>query len=125
MNRPAEKPKATIPKPRPIIRISSATGGTSVGTSSVAEEEIQVVDDPTQLLSVARVEKAKDKVVRKSKSATSVGVTGFSSATYADRESGKIAMRELEVRLKNWSGEAWRIGEEVRELREFIYKDYA
>ena len=33
----------------------------------------------------------------------------------------KVAMCELEVHLKNWSMEGWKIGEDIRELRGLLY----
>ena len=109
-----EKPK--VPKPRPVIKISSAKVGTSVGTSAAVEEEIVVVDKPTQGLLVGN-----DKGVRKVKSSSSVGSKSVEVAAYADHDTGKIAMRELEVRLKDWSLAGWKIGEDIRELRGLLY----
>ena len=75
-----------------------------------------VVDKPTQGLLVGN-----DKGVRKVKSSSSVGSKSVEVAAYADHDTGRIAMRELEVRLKDWSLAGWKIGEDIRELRGLLY----
>jgi hypothetical protein len=75
-----------------------------------------IVDKPTQGLSVGN-----DKSVRKVKSSSSVGSKSVGAAAYADHDTGRIAMRELEVRLKDWSLAGWKIGEDIRELRGLLY----
>jgi hypothetical protein len=113
-----EKPK--VPRPKPIIKVMSATSGMSVGTSAAAEEEIVVVDKPTQGLSVGN-----DKGVRKVKSSPSVGGKTVGASAYADHNTGKVALHELEVRIKGWSMEGWKIGEDIRELCALLYGDGA
>jgi hypothetical protein len=117
----ADKPKVITPKLKPIILVSKASDDASAGTSAAAEEEIVVLDDSTRTLSVAGTSKG----VRKTKSAANMGIHPFSAETYTNRENGKNAMREIESRIKEWSAMGWRIGEEMRELREFIYGDFA
>jgi hypothetical protein len=91
-------------------------GGTSVGMSAAAEEEIVVVDKPMQGLSVGN-----DKGVRKVKSSSSMGSKLVGAPAYADHDTGKVVMRELEVRLKNWAMEGWKISEDIRELCTLLY----
>jgi hypothetical protein len=117
----ADKPKVITPKLKPIILVSKVSDGASAGTSAAAEEEIVVLDDSTRTLSVAGTSKG----VRKTKSAANMGIHPFSAETYTNRENGKNTMREIESRIKEWSAMGWRIGEEMRELREFIYGDFA
>jgi hypothetical protein len=54
-----------------------------------------------------------------------MGIHPFSAETYTNRENGKNAMRELKARIREWSAMGWRISEEMCELHEFIYGDFA
>ncbi|KAJ8594079.1 hypothetical protein M405DRAFT_838784 [Rhizopogon salebrosus TDB-379] len=117
----ADKPKVITPKLKPIILVSKASDGASAGTSAPAEEEIVVLDNSTRTLSVAGTSKG----VRKTKSAVNMGIHPFSAETYTNCENGKNAMREIESCIKEWFAMGWRIGEEMRELCEFIYGDFA
>ncbi|KAJ8591965.1 hypothetical protein M405DRAFT_860148 [Rhizopogon salebrosus TDB-379] len=117
----ADKPKVITPKLKPIILVSGALDGASAGTSAAAEEEIIVLDDSTRTLLVGGPSKG----VHKTKSAANMGIHPFTPETYTNHENGKNAMREIEARIKEWSAMGWRIGEEMCELREFIYGDFA
>ncbi|KAJ8585907.1 hypothetical protein M405DRAFT_824170 [Rhizopogon salebrosus TDB-379] len=84
-----------------------------------SDNEVSIVDDPAKTSMVTGWSKG----IRKTKLASVVKDRGYSNESFSNPEEGQVALRELEASIKAWSAQGWRIGEDMRRLREFLYED--
>jgi hypothetical protein len=107
-------------KPVVLVLIAkSSSVRAAVSEEAGSDNEVSIVDDPAKTSTVT----GSSKGIRKTKLASVVKDRGYSNESFFNPEEGQVAFRELEVRIKAWSAQGWRIGEDMRRLREFLYED--
>lgn len=107
-HRATKEAKVATPRPRAIIRISSASLlAAKANVSTEDEEDVVEADNET----TGRLSAGTSKGVPKAKTGS------------ANRDNGRAAMRELEARMQDWAEQGWELAEDMRRLREFLYDD--